>query len=53
VHKDLGEVTGHVTIEKALDELKGIMAKDDELIILGSFITVAEAQDWIEEQNDG
>jgi len=53
VHKDLGEVTGHVTIEKALNELKSIMANDDELIILGSFITVAEAQDWIEEQNDG
>ncbi len=49
----LGEVAKHVTIETALDELKTLMNKDDELIILGSFITVARAQSWIKEQNNG
>ncbi|OUR67703.1 hypothetical protein A9Q73_05170 [Bermanella sp. 47_1433_sub80_T6] len=53
VRAELGEVNGHVTIEQALNELQGIMDKNDELIILGSFITVAKAQDWIEGQNNG
>ncbi len=53
VEGELGRVSGHASIEQALDALQGIMKEEDQLIIVGSFITVAKAQDWIEEQGNG
>ncbi len=53
VQNQLNAPACHVSIKEALDELKSIMLKEDELVILGSFITVASAQDWIKEQNNG
>ncbi len=53
VQNQLDSVTCHASIKEALDALKSIMLKEDELVILGSFKTVASAQDWIKEQSNG
>ncbi len=53
VKSQLEGVQEHVDIEQAMDALLSIMQDDDELIILGSFITVAKAQNWIKEHTNG
>lgn len=40
----------HQTVRIALYELNATMNADDELIVFGSFMTVAQAQDWLKEQ---
>ena len=41
------------TVSQALDFAAKTMDKDDELVILGSFYTVAEAQVWLEDRVRG
>ncbi len=53
VRQQLGEHQQHVDIEQALAALLSIMQDEDELIVLGSFITVAKAQNWIKEHSNG
>lgn len=38
------------SVAEALDGLKQTLADEDELVILGSFITVAQATEWLEKQ---
>ena len=41
----------HEQVSDALDDLLEEMNKDDELIVLGSFVTVAKAHEWLANQN--
>jgi len=43
----------HENVPQALDVLLNIINKDDELIILGSFVTISLALNWIKEQSNG
>jgi dihydrofolate synthase/folylpolyglutamate synthase len=40
----------HVNVADGLDSLVNELAEDDEILILGSFFTVASAQKWLEGQ---
>lgn len=46
----LSSVTCLPSVGQALDALADIMTKDDEVLVLGSFFTVAYAQNWLKEQ---
>ncbi len=45
--EQLPEVVCHEQVSDALDDLLVKMNKDDELIVLGSFITVGKAHEWL------
>lgn len=49
----LRDVNAFDTVADALDELKEVSSAEDQVIILGSFVTVAQAQMWLKEQNNG
>jgi dihydrofolate synthase/folylpolyglutamate synthase len=43
----IGEVACHESVSDGLECLKSLSTDEDEVIILGSFVTVAQAQDWL------
>ncbi len=47
------ETQCHEDVPRALDALLNVLNEDDEVIILGSFVTVSLALNWIKEQNNG
>jgi dihydrofolate synthase/folylpolyglutamate synthase len=47
VESQLPEAICHDQVDNALDDLLVKMNKDDELVVLGSFITVAKAHEWL------
>jgi dihydrofolate synthase/folylpolyglutamate synthase len=53
VKLQLKDASQHDDVEQALDSLLSIMQDEDELIVLGSFITVAKAENWIKEHSNG
>ena len=51
LNNQLPMVTCHEQVSDALDDLLAEMNIDDELIVLGSFVTVAKAHEWLAKQN--
>lgn len=43
----------HQTVHEALSTIKRLSCPDDEVVILGSFVTVAQAREWLEEHRNG
>ena len=41
------------SVDQGMEELKKSLSSDDELLVFGSFFTVADAQDWLKGQLDG
>jgi dihydrofolate synthase/folylpolyglutamate synthase len=53
VNKLVSSTVLNNSVEQALDALKNTVTKNDEVLVLGSFFTVAYAQNWLKEQLNG